>query len=160
MSSIVVGVDRSETARRAADIAAEMASVLGADLHLVMCAERERGIDLKVGGDSFHSDWLADADEFLSELARQLPHGGITTSVGQGDPATAICDEAERLDARLIVIGNKRVQGLARVLGSVAGDVMKHAHCDVYVANTRADHLRSPAPVQHSACSAQRLFSR
>ncbi len=109
MKSIVVGVDRSDTARKAAETAAALAASL-------------------------------DADQFLSELARQLPNAAITTSVGQGDPAKAICDEAERLDARLIVIGNKRVQGLARVLGSVAGDVMKHAHCDVYVANTRADH--------------------
>ena len=140
MSSIVVGVDRSETARRAADTAAEMASALGADLHVVMCAERERGVERRGGGAAVHSDWLADADQFLSDLARQLPHGSVTTSVGEGDPAKAICDEAERLGARLIVIGNKRVQGLARVLGSVAGDVMKHAHCDVYVANTRGDH--------------------
>lgn len=140
MSSIVVGVDRSETARRAAEAAAEIASALGADLHVVMCAERERGVEIKVGGDSFHSDWLADAGQFLSDLARQLPHGSVTTAVGEGDPAKAICEEAKQLDARLIVIGNKRVQGLARVLGSVAGDVMKHAHCDVYVANTRADH--------------------
>jgi nucleotide-binding universal stress UspA family protein len=140
MSSIVVGVDRSDTARRAANAAADIASALGADLHVVMCADRERSVDIKVGGDSFHSDWLADANQFLSDLARQLPHGDVTTSVAEGDPAKAICEEAERLDARLIVIGNKRVQGLARVLGSVAGDVMKHAHCDVYVANTRADH--------------------
>ena len=140
MSSIVVGVDRSETARRAAVTAAEIATALDADLHVVMCAERERSVEMRVGGDSFHSDWLADADQFLSDLARQLPHGNVTTSVGEGDPAKAICEEAKRLDARLIVVGNKRVQGLARVLGSVAGDVMKHAHCDVYVANTRPDH--------------------
>jgi nucleotide-binding universal stress UspA family protein len=140
MSSIVVGVDQSDTARRAANTAAQIASALGADLHLVMSAERGPSLDMEVGGDSFHSDWLADAGQFLSDLARQLPHGSVTTSVSEGDPAKAICEEAKRLDARLIVIGNKRVQGLARVLGSVAGDVMKHAHCDVYVANTRAEH--------------------
>lgn len=137
MSSIIVGVDRSDTARKAAETAADVASALGADLHVVMCAERERGINLDVGGDSFHTDWLVEAEQFLSDLARRLPAGNVTTSVGEGDPAKAICEEAERLDARLIVVGNKRVQGLARVLGSVAGDVMKHAHCDVYVANTK-----------------------
>ena len=140
MSTIVVGVDRSETARKAAEAAADLASALDSDLHLVMCADRVRGVEMKIGSDTFHSDWLADADQFLSDLARQLPHGDVTTSVSDGDPAKAICDEAKRLDARLIVVGNKRVQGLARVLGSVAGDVMKHAHCDVYVANTRPDH--------------------
>lgn len=139
MKSIVVGVDRSDTARRAAESAAALASSLDADLHVVMCSERGKTLDLQIGGDSFHSDWLADAGQFLKELALQLGHRQITTSVGEGDPAKAICEEAERLDADLIVVGNKRVQGLARVLGSVAGDVMKQAHCDVYVVNTRVE---------------------
>ena len=36
----------------------------------------------------------------------------------------------------MIVVGNKRVQGLARVLGSVASAVAQHAPCDVYIAKT------------------------
>jgi len=139
MASIVVGVDRSETSRKAAERAATLARDLGADLHLVMYAERAKGVRMSVGSDTFHSDWLSDARQFLEDLGRQLPLENVTASVGEGDPASAICEEAERLDAELIVIGNKRVQGLARVLGSVAGDVMKQAHCDVYVANTTID---------------------
>jgi nucleotide-binding universal stress UspA family protein len=139
MGCIVVGVDRSDTARKAAERAAALADQLGANLHIVMCAERSKGVNMSVGADSWQSDWLSDAQQFLEDLGRQLPTVAVTTSVGEGDPAKAICDEADRLDAELIVIGNKRVQGLARVLGSVAGDVMKHAHCDVYVANTRVD---------------------
>jgi nucleotide-binding universal stress UspA family protein len=138
MGSIVVGVDRSSTARKAAERAATLAAQLGADLHIVMCAEREKGIQLNVGSDEFHSDWLGEAQQFLEELGRKVGKGNVTTSVGEGDPAKAICAEAERLDADIIVVGNKRVHGLSRVLGSVAGDVMKHAHCDVYVANTTA----------------------
>jgi len=137
MGCIVVGVDRSDTARRAAERAAELAAGLGIDLHLVMCADRTKSVQMNVGSDSFHADWLSDAQQFLQDLGRRLPHQSVTSSVSDDDPATAIVDEAERLDAQLIVVGNKRVQGLARVLGSVAGDVMKRAHCDVYVANTR-----------------------
>lgn len=137
MATIVVGVDRSETSRRAAEKAAHLASELGADLHLVMCTDRGKSVHIDVGSDSFHVDALSEADQFLKELARKLPAQQVTSSVGADDPATAICEEAERLDADLIVVGNRRVQGLARVLGSVAGDVMKKAHCDVYVANTK-----------------------
>ena len=139
MGSIVVGVDRSDTARRAAERAAAIAAELGDDLHLVMCAERSGGVRMKVGSDTFHSDWLSDAQQFLAQLGRQLPVDNVTSAVSDSDPATAICDEAEQLDARLIVVGNKRVQGIARVLGSVAGDVIKQAHCDVYVANTKIE---------------------
>ncbi len=139
MGSIVVGVDRSDTARRAAERAAAFAAELGADVHLVMCAERAKGVQMNVGSDTFHSDWLSDAQQFLAELGRRLPVENVTSAVSDGDPATAICEAAERLDARLIVVGNKRVQGIGRVLGSVAGDVIKQAHCDVYVANTKIE---------------------
>jgi len=47
-----------------------------------------------------------------------------------------MCDEATRLEARTIVVGNRRVQGVTRVLGSIAADVTKHAPCDVLIANS------------------------
>lgn len=55
------------------------------------------------------------------------------------DPATALCDEAERLEASIIVVGNRGVQGAARLLGSVATDVARRAPCDVLIANTVCD---------------------
>ncbi len=136
MGMIVVGVDRSDTARRAAERAADLAAQLGSDLHIVMCAERKKGVQINVGTDSWQTDWLSEAGQFLDELRRAIGKGTVTTAVSDGDPAKAICEEADQLGADLIVVGNKRVHGFARVLGSVAGDVMKHAHCDVYVANT------------------------
>jgi nucleotide-binding universal stress UspA family protein len=136
MNDIVVGVDRSETAARAAVVAAEMASALGVNLHLVTCAEKSGSSDLRVGSDVFHTDWMAQATAFLDDAARRLDHDQVTTMVGSGNPATVLSDEARRLDARMIVVGNRRVQGLARVLGSVAGDVLRHADCDVLIVDT------------------------
>lgn len=136
MNDIVVGVDRSESAARAAATGAEMAKALGVNLHLVTCAEKSKSTDLKVGGDHFHTDWLAEAELFLQDTARTIDHDRVTFSVGSGSPASVLCDEARRLDARMVVVGNRRVQGVARVLGSVAGDVLKHADCDVLIVNT------------------------
>lgn len=136
MHDIIVGVDPSDTARRAAEKAAELAAAFGANLHLVTSADRSRPIDLKVGTDQFHGDWLSDAGQFLDELARSLPHDTVTTAVASGDPAKALCDEAARLDARIIVVGNRRVQGAARVLGSIATAVAKSSPCDVLIAHT------------------------
>ncbi len=73
MATIVVGVDRSETSRRAAEKAAQLASQLGADLHLVMCTERGKPVNIDVGSDSFHIDNLNEADQFLRDMARKLP---------------------------------------------------------------------------------------
>lgn len=54
----------------------------------------------------------------------------------RGTPASALIEQAEIHGARMIVVGNKRMQGIGRVLGSVANSVAHHAPCDVYVAKT------------------------
>jgi nucleotide-binding universal stress UspA family protein len=60
----------------------------------------------------------------------------VTSRALAGRPATALVDEAIRLGASLIVVGNRRVQGVGRVLGSVATNVAAHAPCDVYIVKT------------------------
>lgn len=136
MNDIVVGIDQSGTSANAAAVAAEMAGALGVNLHLVTCAEKSKATNLKVGSDLFHTDWVTEARLFLEAAARKLGYEQVTVAVESGNPATALCDEARRLDARMIVVGNRRVQGVARVLGSVAGDVLKHASCDVLIVDT------------------------
>lgn len=132
---IVVGVDETETARRAAFRAAELATALGAPLHLVMAANRGRadGLATETGR---HVDWLAGAEQFLDGLIGELKVAAATRSVVPGDPATAMCDEAERLGAQMIVVGNRRVQGISRVLGAIGLDVARRASCDVLISDT------------------------
>ncbi len=135
---IVVGVDQSETARKAAFRAAELAAALGAPLHVVMAASRGRadGLSTETG---HHVDWVAGAEQFLNGLAGELPGSVITHAVVAEDPAVALCDEAERVSAQMIVVGNRRVKGISRVLGSVATDVARRASCDVLISDTTSD---------------------
>lgn len=137
MKDVVVGVDRSDTARRAAEKAKELATALDANLHLVTCAEPSADVDVGIGSDRFHSDWESDAEQFLAGLAKQLGYARTTTAVETGEPGAALCREAKRLEASTIVVGNRRVQGVSRVLGSVASHVLRKAPCDVLVAYTR-----------------------
>ena len=60
----------------------------------------------------------------------------VTYSAARGRPADALIKEALRMEARIIVVGNRRMQGIGRVLGSVANSVAHNAPCDVYIANT------------------------
>ena len=141
---IIVGVDNSDTARRAAFTAAKLASALDAPLHLVMAVNRTRShTALVVGGERWHTDWLTTAQQFLDALIGELPaHPAdrpTTRTVSLNDPATAICDEAIRLHAHMIVVGNKRVRGLTRVLGAIATDVARQAACDVLITDTSGD---------------------
>lgn len=135
---IVVGVDQSETARRAAFRAAELATALAAPLHLVMAASpgRADGLATETGR---RVDWLAGAEQFLDALTGELPGSQITHAVIADDPAIAMCDEAARIDAQMIVVGNRRVRGISRVLGAIATDVARRAPCDVLISDTTSD---------------------
>jgi CRP-like cAMP-binding protein len=59
------------------------------------------------------------------------------------------------MDATMIVVGNRRVQGAKRLLGSIASDVLHHASCDVLVAHTAAD----PSAVTDHGVSTATLFA-
>ena len=136
---IVVGVDGSPTAATAAQSAARLAAAMGARLHVVCAYDRDR-VQEVVGEGTDH--WLlSSADEAAATAqavagALDAPAVEVTSAAALGRPGEALVGEAERLEATMIVVGNKRVQGIARVLGSVATAVAQHAPCDVYIAKT------------------------
>ena len=76
----------------------------------------------------------------MQDATRGLACDHVTTKVMRGDAARALRAEAEAVGANAIVVGNRRTQGVGRVLGSVAASVVKHAPCDVVVANTCHQH--------------------
>ncbi len=89
------------------------------------------------GSERWHVDSIGVAEDLLKSLAGELKATvPVSHAVVLSDPANALCEEAARLDASIIVVGNKRVQGAARVLGSIAGDVAKRAPCNVFIVHT------------------------
>ncbi len=138
MNEIIVGVDGSETARMAAVAAAEMANKFDRPLHIVMSMTRNTSQEVHGGGsERWYVDSIGVAEDLLKALASELKATvPVSNSVVLSDPASALCEEATRLDASVIVVGNKRVQGAARVLGSIAGDVAKRAPCNVFIVHT------------------------
>ena len=50
-----------------------------------------------------------------------------------GTPWSAICDEAKKIKADLIVIGSHGYGTLDRILGTTAAKVVNHAECSVLV---------------------------
>lgn len=137
MNTIVVGTDQSPQATVAVQKAAEMATLYGAALHLVTAAPTITFAGMAPGADYMVYDSFEEAERALAVMAESLPPTlQVSTAVIRSDPATALCDEAARLDASVIVVGNKRVQGIGRILGSVAAGVAKSAPCDVFIAHT------------------------
>lgn len=137
MNEIIVGVDGSDTALKAAREAADLAHSCGRPLHLVSAVLKRGGKEIRVGSDSWHVDYFSEAEQTLKSLVDSFDFDPAPTwSVIVGDPASALVEEAERLQASIIVVGNRRVQGVSRVLGSVAADVARRAPCNVLIAHT------------------------
>ncbi|WP_350005958.1 universal stress protein [Pseudarthrobacter sp. WHRI 8279] len=135
--TIVVGVDGSATARKAAEAARDLATALGATLHVVSAFDAERSEFFSSGSDK----WLVSDADKAEHVARTVADtlGGdikITHPAAAGRPADALIREAISKEARVIVVGNRRMRGIGRVLGSVANSVAHSAPCDVYIANT------------------------
>jgi len=135
---IVVGVDSSETALAAAQVAAELARALGRPLHVVTAFEEQSFEVVGAGSDTFTVSSDSEARRVAEKVAAAVGADveGVTVAASQGKPADVLVREAERLDASLVVVGNRRMQGVTRVLGSIANSVTHHAPCDVYVVKT------------------------
>lgn len=135
---IIVGVDGSETARHAAERAAQLAADTGARLHVVTAFDDDTVEEINVGGDrwviSSADDAVNTAESEAGRLRSAVPE--ITMTAGDGKPSEVLIEEARRLDARMIVVGNVRMQGISRLLGSVANHVAHNAPCDVYIVKT------------------------
>jgi nucleotide-binding universal stress UspA family protein len=116
---IVVGFDGSAPALRALDVAAGLVGY-GSTLAVVSVADSE---------ENGAASRLAVARERL--LRSQVP---ATYVRRVGEPAEELVGAAQDLEADLVVIGSRggaREEGAE--LGSVSGEVVRRAHCDVLV---------------------------
>jgi nucleotide-binding universal stress UspA family protein len=136
--TIVVGVDGSETAFKAAGVARDLAIALDALLLVVSAFDSDRTEVRRSGTEEFIVSAASDAERIAMGVVSRLHTPGLKAihSTALGKPADAIVSEAIRVEARMIVVGNRRMKGIGRVLGSIASSVAHNASCDVYIANT------------------------
>ncbi|MEO7397867.1 MAG: universal stress protein [Ilumatobacteraceae bacterium] len=137
MNRILVGIDGSKTSQAAARQAVELAEKLGAEVHFVTVVKNDDATVLKVSTDEWEISNLLMAEsnvrQFIGSLRSSVPY---TVAAIEGSPAKAIVTEAERVGADLIVVGNVRMQGVSRVLGSVGNSVAHTAPCSVLIVKT------------------------
>jgi len=133
MTTIVVGFDGSDQARRALERAATLAG--GGEITVVTAVPfspiATRGpspiVDPREEEES-----LATLDDAKQALGAHgiMPHAVET----HGDAATAIVNAANEAHADIIIIGKHGRHGaLSRLMGSTAEHVVRHATCDVLV---------------------------
>lgn len=129
LRTILVPLDGSELAREALPPAIDLARRAGATLVLLMAPRpaEERPHDLR--------------EELLAELNRAMaaaPDVTVATALGEGAAAEAICREAERRDADLIVMTAHGASGRrSAALGSVVDRALHAARVPVLVVRAR-----------------------
>jgi nucleotide-binding universal stress UspA family protein len=143
---IVVGTDGSETAAEAVRQATELAKLSGAQLDIVSAFEpipqqRVKSEALEAPGDvQYEISPREDVKLILDGASGEAKKAGIEevqTHAREGEPADAILDVAEEINADLIVVGNKGMTGARRfLLGSVPNKVSHHAPCSVIIVRT------------------------
>ena len=136
--TVVVGADGSDTAAEAVRVATELVRLSNGNLHIVT-AYKPQQLRSPAGEEFAQSISTVDlAESVLTELASRARTAGIAveTHLKSDAPADAICEVATQVKADVIVVGNKGMTGLRRVLGSVPNSVAHQAPCAVLIAFT------------------------
>jgi nucleotide-binding universal stress UspA family protein len=135
---IVVGADNSLTSRRAVEAAAELAAMSNAALHIVTGYDTKRldDKDAPVEFRSLSGDGEADAILQIHSFIAKDKGVDPTMHHGSGDPVDVIVKTADDVSADLIVVGNRGMRGMRRVLGSVPNSVAHKANCSVAIIDT------------------------
>src|SRR6478672_3669526 len=128
---IVVGTDGSVTATKAVEKAAAIAADRGARLHVAVAYSQRQTSRQRADMEDAPTEerWRllpGPAAEFVGEraakVARQSTSVPIDVDVhcALARPVDAIIDIAKQLDADLVVVGNRGMNGPGRIFGSVA----------------------------------------
>jgi nucleotide-binding universal stress UspA family protein len=135
---IVVGVDGSDTSRKALVWAYDEAGHHGASLVVVTTWQPPTlplygSVPPEEYGDQPRKEALELLERFTSELVPKDPAVDIRTSVEEGkNPAKVLIERSK--DADLVVVGSRGHGGfVGMLLGSVSQHIVAHAECPVVV---------------------------
>lgn len=128
---MVVGYDRSESSRIAAEWAAAQ---LGSDGRLVIvhaCRPLLTPPSALSTPQERRDFGRALIDELMMESGEALLDLDVETEVLDEDPVTALVDAARRHDADAIVIGSEHRSKLRAVIGTVTGELLRQTRLPV-----------------------------
>jgi nucleotide-binding universal stress UspA family protein len=141
---ILLATDDSEEARYATQKAVELAGKLGSELHVIYVGDSALHLG-DMGGVALDPQVEEQAQQkldeesqrLLDEQVRKIEEAGGSVAqahLRMGGRADSIVRLAEEIDAGMVVMGSRGRGGIRRALmGSVADDVTRHAHCPVLV---------------------------
>jgi len=142
IAKILLAVDGSEYAEKAADYALDFAERSGAEVEILTVTPPMTYPLTPIATDiepqmPLYMDELREAAQIIIDrTANKFAAKGLkyTTHIDMGDPAEVICAEAEKRHVDLIILATRGITGIDRFLmGSVSSRVVSHARCAVLV---------------------------
>lgn len=141
MSTIVVGYDQTPGSQRALERAATLAKALGSRLVVTSVAP----LMVSIGRSAGPIDPTDTPEDHVKELAaarEYLDGQGVQAEYQRaiGEPADAIVQLADQVDADLIVVGTREPSLIQRLTGqSVSHAVSHQTHRDVLIVHVPHD---------------------
>ena len=136
-TKILIAYDGSDHARKAADIARELANKLQADVCVVVAYEPLPSYLGKPNIQAVIDSRMDHAEAKMKEAIEAIGNitGKVTREVLEGPASEAILDVAEVQKIELIIMGTRGLGSLKGLLiGSTSQKVLSHALCPVLLA--------------------------
>lgn len=114
--------------------AKELAKEFGANLYLIHAIEHMSSYGAAYGvaaGADIEEMLLENASTAMKKLGSELEIGEGNQLIKVGPARSIILEEADKLNADLIVVGSHGRHGIRLLLGSTANAVLHGASCDV-----------------------------
>lgn len=127
MTNILVGIDGSDGARRAAEFGRKVAQAFKAHLtflHVIEKLPPSTWTRLETLEGEWYEEQIRNATELLASLSEELQAPDVEQAIELGHPVDVICREAEERNIDLIILGRHGHRPGPRLLiGSVGAQV-------------------------------------
>lgn len=135
---VLVGADNTPTARRAVEEATQVAVMSKGTLHIVTAHQKSPFVESDDRHEFKNVSTDDDGNALLQEFAFIAKKYGVDAVLhyAKGDATDVLLAKAEEIKADLVVVGNRGMRGVHRVLGSVPNSVAHRATCSVLIVDT------------------------
>ncbi len=130
-----VDMDNTDNAEKILRIAADIANVYSARLHVLSVIGAVQAVVSQYLPKGYEKMAMEKTERDLAALAASvdLDQGEVTSSARFGDIYREILAQTEKSAADLIIIGSHKLQATDFLLGTNAARVVRHSPCSVFV---------------------------
>jgi nucleotide-binding universal stress UspA family protein len=130
-----VDLDNSGNAEKILRIAADIANIYSARLHVLSVIGAVQAVVSQHLPEGYEKMAMERTEQDLTTLSANvdLAQGEVTSSARFGDIYREILAQAEKSGVDLIVIGSNKPQATDFLLGTNAARVVRHSSCSVFV---------------------------